>query len=86
MQIIQDHGDDINQDIIQKIMNMDVFNLVRERTYQLHPIAIAIDQVFAPILASPPREDPEMFQASHHSLLHPSTYKCTQSTWEVVSV
>jgi len=44
MQIIQDHPEDVDTSVAQKVMNMGLFNQVRELSEQLRPIASAIDR------------------------------------------
>ena len=42
LQIVQDHGDDVDRSVAQKIMDMNLFRQVRDLASQLQPISEAI--------------------------------------------
>ena len=42
LQIVQDHGDDVDRSVAQKIMDMNLFHQVRDLASQLQPISEAI--------------------------------------------
>jgi len=44
MQIVQEHATEMDQSIVQKIMNMGLYNQVNDLAQQLRPVAAAIDQ------------------------------------------